>query len=581
MLDTLARSARRISAAALLASPLAALAMPGKGMPSGGPRPMPAMTGPAPDVKVKLELPLLDDETADVPVAKVGGELITMAELAQALAVTHAGADDGGKAGKKDVRAMMARLIDTRLIVAEARTMGIDELEDVKKALATFRINTLRAMVEERAVEDVRADAFELEQQYRAATIQYRIRSLLFEKADGADGAAAELRAGKPFDDVAKAALDAKQATGGEPGAPQPASKLLPEVAAALAGAEKGSVHVLAVPTGKAVLQLEEITYGEDLAIKAEIDERLLQGARRARLEEYFKALKKKYVKVDRTLLAGLDYHSEKRIVAYAKDPRVVARVQGDAPVTVAHLTEEIRKDFFHGYTTAIREKKINSKKEPKLDGLLLRLVFLREAAAQDLERSEDYRRRYAEFERSALFSTLVRQAILKDVNVMESEVRKHYDEHQADYTYPAMYRLDGLAFGNARDAQAALGKLQGGTDLKWLKTNAPGQLGAGERALEFGEAPISATGMPVTLARALSGAREGDRRLYSTDDGAQHYVVAVLAVAQPATQPYLEVREQIARKLHGEAVTAAIRDWARKLEQTYPVTLYVTAVGE
>jgi len=579
MLDILAGPARRISAAALLLSPLLAVAMPGA-MPPGG---SPAAAGSVPSVKVKLELPLLSEELADVPVAKVGEDAITLGELGQALAVTHEGQapTSTAKAGKKDVRAMMERLISTRLVVAEARAMGMDELDDVKKALATFRTNTLRAMVEERVTTGLHADAFELEREYRAATIQYRTRSLLFDKAEDAAAAAAELRGGKAFDEVAKAALAEKKATGGEPAGVQAASKMLPEVVAALKDREPGAVEVVAVPKGQAVVLLEAVSYGEDPAVKAQIEERLLAGVHRARLEEYFKELKQKHVKIDHALVRSLDYHSAKRLEAYTKDPRVVARIQGELPVTVGHLTAEIRKDFFHGYDTAIREKKINAKKEEKLNSLLLRLVFLREAAIQDLERSADYRRRYADFERSALFSTFVKQVVLKDVEVMESEVRKHYEEHLSEYTYPAMYRLDGLAFGTAGDAQAALAKLRAGTDLKWMKTNAQGQLAAGKRALEFGEAPIAATGMPATLSRALSGAKEGDRRLYSTDDGAQHYVIAVLAVAQPEPQPYLEVREKVARKLHGEHVSKAVREWAKKLEEVHTVTLFVTAVGE
>ena len=60
------------------------------------------------------------------------------------------------------------------------------------------------------------------------------------------------------------------------------------------------------------------------------------------------------------------------------------------------------------------------------------------------------------------------------------------YEKRKAQFTSPQMYRLDGMGFGSAKAAQAALEKLKAGTDLEWLRANAEGQLKPEEQAFQL-----------------------------------------------------------------------------------------------
>ncbi len=62
-----------------------------------------------------------------------------------------------------------------------------------------------------------------------------------------------------------------------------------------------------------------------------------------------------------------------------------------------------------------------------------------------------------------------------------EAKVRKYYEDHQADYTLPAFYKLESIGFATQKDAEAAVAKLRSGTDFKWLNANADGKLAAGQ----------------------------------------------------------------------------------------------------
>ena len=83
---------------------------------------------------------------------------------------------------------------------------------------------------------------------------------------------------------------------------------------------------------------------------------------------------------------------------------------------------------------------------------------------------------------------------------------------------------------------------------------------------------------MPDGVRKVLAGARTGDYRLYASPEGPL-YVLAVQAVIAPTPQPYDEVRETIAKKLHGEKVKKAVEAYAAKLRAHTKVETYLTRV--
>ena len=70
-------------------------------------------------------------------VAVVGGEAITSDELEQALAPPEGGVGKT-KPSKEETSQLLDRLINTRLIVQEARRMGIDQLPELKNEMDAF-----------------------------------------------------------------------------------------------------------------------------------------------------------------------------------------------------------------------------------------------------------------------------------------------------------------------------------------------------------------------------------------------------------------------------------------------------------
>ena len=85
---------------------------------------------------------------------------------------------------------------------------------------------------------------------------------------------------------------------------------------------------------------------------------------------------------------------------------------------------------------------------------------------------------------------------------------------------------------------------------------------------------------MPPSLVKVMTGAQRGDYRLYTTDDGKQHYVIRVLEQVPPSAKPYADVREELAREVEGEKIAAGVKDYAAKLRSIQKVDVIITRIG-
>jgi hypothetical protein len=123
------------------------------------------------------KLPLVNNKEI---VATVDGEPITLEEFNQAIASSHAARPAKTKAGAVDFSPILRRLINTRLIVAEAKSMGLAELPQVRSMVADHSRSTLMELLLEQQVRDVKADENEVEQLYKESVREWKIKSLDF-----------------------------------------------------------------------------------------------------------------------------------------------------------------------------------------------------------------------------------------------------------------------------------------------------------------------------------------------------------------------------------------------------------------
>ncbi len=532
-----------------------------------------------------VEVKLFSREGAECPVAKVGDETIALRELAGALEARHLARSPRMRAPATppgmDFKPELDRLVTARLFVQEAREMELDQQPEIKEETEKVRAATLRDEVQRIAAKRARPDPAEVERLYREAVREWKIASVLVDREEDAKALAAAVRSGADFAALARKLVAAKTARGDAKSELVPRKKMLPEILAAAQGTKPGDVGgPVKVGSGWVVLRVDGVRYPEDAAARAAAREQSLSRVQRETIRSFYLDLVKRHAVIEKPLYDSLDFEAggEKEFQALVADARPLVTIQGEKPITVGDLALEVGKKFFHGIASPIEQKRVNMNKELAFEKLLGSRLFAREAAARRLAETPGYLREIERYERALLFASFVEKVVKPDVKVTEAEGLAYYEKNQAQFSTPAMYKLDGFAFERSADAEAALTKLKGGTDFAWLRTTAPGQTPVERRTLQFDGHTLSASALPPGLAKALAGARAGEYRLYGADPG-EVYVVKLVEQTPPATRPYPDVRDSVVKKVYGDKIDRAIGDYAAKLRKAQRVDVLVVRV--
>jgi parvulin-like peptidyl-prolyl isomerase len=482
--------------------------------------------------------------------------------------------------GKKDGDSeLLRRLINTKLIIQEARKIGLDELDEVKNMVDVFSRVTLRELLAERQLKDVKADPKEVEKIYKESVKEWKIKSVLFEKEDAAKKMEEEIKEGRSFDEVAQKAVSDGTAKGGAESTYMGRKELLPGVAEAVSKMSVGSVSsIIPVGSGFAILKVEDTRYPENPEAKEMAKRQALTLKKRGVLENYNNALIKKYVKLNKKVLDEIDFEAkEPGFQELLEDKRVIAEIQGENPITVGDLTDGVRQQLYHGVERAIESKRLNERKTSVLDEMLYKRVFRKEALRLGIDKTKVYKNRVKEYENSVIFGAFIQKAVRPDIKLKEEELKTYYNDHVKEYTMPEMIKINSLVFAKREFAEKTLEKLRKGTDFQWLMENAEGQVDKSNSkdVLNFEGKFLTANDLPEGVRKSISGAKPGDFRLYESPEG-YFYAVAIQDVIPAKPQPYAETREAIAKILYNEKLNKAVEEWAEKLRAVSEVKVYL-----
>ena len=511
-------------------------------------------------------------------VATVNDEPIFLDEFNQELATLPHRVGKDQKTEKEEISGLLKRLINTRLIIQEAKRMGLDELKELKERDDVFAKQTLRDELIDRQVRDIKPDEREVEKIYEESVKEFKIKSILFDKEEDAKQMEALLKAGKNFDETLKKFLSDGKGKGEEEASYLRSKELQPEIAEGVSKMTVGSVSpVIKIKSGSVIFKLEDIRFPEDPDVRGRIRLDLLLQKQKDAYFEYFKTLKKKYVKVNEGLLKGLDFESkEPGFEKLMKDKRVLAEIKGEKSITVGEFSEYMKQQLFHGVERAVEAKRLNKRKEQILDEMLQKRILRKEALRLGIDKTEGYKNKLKENENSLLFGAFVAKAVAPDIKLNEEELKAYYDRHIKEYTYPEMMKIKSLVFSKREDAEKAVVNLRQGTDFQWLEANAEGQVDKNRKEVLVFEGKLLTTkDLPENVRKAVSGAKSGDVRLLANPDN-YFYVLSIPEVIPPKPQPYPETREQIAGKIYNEKLTKAVEDYADKLRALSDVKIYL-----
>ncbi len=360
--------------------------------------------------------------------------------MERAIAASHAARQKGEKAGRIDFSDIMQRLINTRLILLEAKNMGLDELPETKDTLKTYSKQALRELLLEGYVKDITPDEDDVEQHYKAIVREWKIKSIRLKKEKDARHVETQLKAGRDFEEVLQNAIDWGIGEADSQGEYVRNKDLTLPVAQLVAKMAVGSISpVLAIgKKGFVIFKLEDIRYPVD------VDPKAMEIARRQALNQkkveaarqYYSDLKKRYVKVDETLLDQLDFESEKPgFKKLSADKRVLARIKGETPITVAEFSADVEAKFYHGVELAAANKRINRKKIDILEDMLQKRLLLKEALKQGIDKTDEYRQRVKEYENSLIFDAFIHKVVAPDIKLDLKELKTYHAQNAEEFS--------------------------------------------------------------------------------------------------------------------------------------------------
>lgn len=529
-------------------------------------------------VIIRLNAPLLSPRFSSTPLAVVNDEAITFEDLKKAIGMIHAGMSEDKSAPKKNFADVLKRLINSTLMIQEARNIQLDKTDEIKQPMDEFKKAQLRETILSEHVKDIVADEKEVDKVYRQRTREWRIKSIIMLKLSDTKAMEAALKEGKPFDELYNAAIgDGRGRVGGKVEDFISRDAINPTMLEALEKLKVGEVgKPIPIEKGYVVYRVEEIRNKEDSAVRDQVRAELVSQLKVASLKKYQEALTKKYFKVNQKVFDKLNYDNKKvKFDSFLKDKRVVVEAKGGGkPITVAELSEAVAEHFYHGVKRAVDSGKVNKEKRAILDQMLGTLAFDKEARTLKLDVSEEYLNKVKSEENKMLFGTFIAKIVAPDITISRDEAKAYYSEHVKEYVSPESYALAAIAFDSPEKAEGAVKKLKEGTDFKWYADNAEGLETVSLKFQPFFDGSmISKDELPQKMQQALFGAVKGDYRVFV--DGITGYVLSVQEYKPSETKPYEAVEGLIREKVSYDKLNKAAETWATKLRESSEVIIY------
>jgi hypothetical protein len=541
------------------------------------------------EILLTLKVPASDPLFSRFPIATVNDDVVRMDELTKALASSHTDKSrQAGSAGKIDYTKILDRLINVRLIAQEAANIGLDELPESKSEAEENARGARADLVMIEISKDAKADPVVVEKYYKEMVVEWKIKSILFEKEDDAKAMSDAVKAGKKFDELAIKALDEKKATGSEKGEFLKSRDLNPGVASVISALEIGGVTpviklAVGIKTGFAVIQLEDKRYPENPEVRQRAEQTALTDKKNEVLAEYQKMLFTTQVTIKEKLLNKVDYDAPKtNFQKLLSDTRAVAEFRDGKTVTVGALTAALQNKFFHGLEQAGKDKLVNKAKRTVLNKIIEEQLISSESVRRGIEKSDEYQDRIRALQFSQLMGLFIQKVVIPDIKVTDDEMRSYFQNHKGEYIDPEMLKMVSLDFGNKRDAEAALAKLKKGADLNWVRANAEGLVASADEG--FGETAgtlvLTTNSLPEEMAKSLAGAKSGDFRLLAGAEG-RFSVLSIQEVIPARQQPFEQVRKEIWKKVFDATLSRTMEDWFHKLREAADVEIYLSGMGK
>lgn len=489
-------------------------------------------------------------------VAIVDGYPLTQEDLFYSITVAHR-VEGLGATGEINLKEYLQKLIDERLIIEEARRIGMEKNPSVSLAVDDFILRESVVMLhKEEILGKIIISDEEIKEKYKNDYERFSISIIETESEDDAKKAFDFLKGGGDFKEAVQLYSLKKDRSDYEFNRRNMRREIADEVLRLKAGEFS---DVIEVDNKRLIIKLIEKKEASDEdfdKFKEDIKREILKQKERVRTAEYLEYLRKnKNIKIYEDVLSeikNIDLKGDKEeikeeIKRFSEDKRAVVEIDGHSLLAgrlLAMLVEQKAK-------AAGMEKTFNIEKA--IEGIInswidFKLVDI-EALSREYHIKTDLKDRVDSYRNRLLRDVYVREIIAPQVKVSEGDLKKYYQNNINKYMKPVKIRIQQITVNDMDTALEIEESLKMGVDFSWLaKRRSTDALK--EKGGDAGFVDINS--LPQAARDAVSGLMPGQiSPIFKVHEG--YRIIKVLDRSKEEPKEFESVKDDVSREYFGE----------------------------
>jgi parvulin-like peptidyl-prolyl isomerase len=420
--------------------------------------------------------------------ALVDGTPVTKSDLEYALNIAHR-REDMSSAKDMDIDKFVQKLIDEKVIIEEARRMGLEDDPDFQKKVNDYILTeSVNRLYRDEVVQKASATEEDIREFYKKMNGRWHLGIISVETEEEASHILDLISRGEDFESVAKgpSKLSRKELTLG---------KMQHFMREAVRDLSPGEISRIKKDDNTfyifKVISIDD-PGDEKLERQREaITNEIMKGKIQKRSGEYIEELRRgARIRINNELLASLDLKDRKSLEG---DTRMV--VESDSiSLTVSE------------FVTLLRPRQ-GAQREKILKGWIERKLVDEEALSRHYEENE-LREAVARYRNYLLRDAFIRNALVPKITISEEDLRDYYDAHSDDYLKPLMYKVQWISVKTRDEAEEILKSLNSGASFSWLAKTKSTDRHAG---MGGSAGWISKANMPDEVAEMIDSLKPGD----------------------------------------------------------------------
>lgn len=498
--------------------------------------------------------------------ALVDGSPITTDEVMYSISVAHR--REGLAATKAlDFSSYVQKVIDDRLIVDEARRMGMDTFPAVRKSVEDFILRESVVMLhKEEVVSKISISGDDIIKNYRENYLKYGLMEL--NNQDEAEAALTQLKNGADFMEVFLKYSTPETQKFGE-GVVLHRANLKPDFKDALSAVKTGEyTNIIKANEKYYILQL--LSVGEtDKVFQERLRSEIERSIRKQKElgTDFLKELRARApVTIDEGLLAEIISDMEKgEKEKWMKDQRPIVKVY-EAVLTVEQFV-----------AMAFPEKERAHKSTPPdatvvIDNWLNVKLVDHEALSRRYELQPELSAKVFNYTNQIIRRMFLQSVVTAGIDLSEEKVKDFYGSNLPKYMAPERYKVQMLGFESKEEAEAALKALKGGTDFDWLaKRSGPKK----EPQADIWWTPAE---VPEALREGIDAINPGGLSPVFEDKG-KFNIILLKEKTKESPKEFEAVREQVRRDYFAEKSEEKLKEYLAELKKDADIVIYEDVV--